>query len=135
MILLLLSKPSKHICLFEVAPVEGGFNCRRGKSPAVGRSNGGRHQASDEDHASFFSYRGRGRERSSFENTQCFYCQQYGHTIKFCRRKLKTRRRKNQASCTREKRRVRMILSFLHVVLKKLHMMKCDTSTVDVAII
>ena len=47
---------------------------------------------------------------------------------------LKMRRRKNQASCMRGKRRVRMILSFSPVMLKKLYMMKCGKSTVDVAI-
>ena len=84
-----------------------GFNRRRGKSPAIGRGDSGRHQASDEVHASSFSYRGRGRvrRRSSFENTQCFYYQKNGQTIKFIGRKLKMRRRKNQASCTSEKRR------------------------------
>ena len=55
--------------------------------------------------------------------------------LNFVGRKLETRRKKNQVLCTREKRRVRMILFFSHVMLNKLHMIKCGMSTMDVAII
>ena len=112
---------------------ERGFNRGRGKSLAVGRGDDGWHQASDEAHASFFSYRGRGR--SSFGNSQCFYCQKYGYTIKFCRKKIEYEKKKELSFMHEGEKRVRMILSFSHVVLKKLNMMKCCTSTVDVTII
>ena len=136
MILLLLSKYSKHICLFEVALKEGEaevLTMEEEKILIISRSDGERHQVSDEDHASSFSYKGRGRTSLGIPNI--FIGKNMVTPLNFAGGKLKMRRKKNQASSTREKRRVRMILSFSHVMSKKLHTMKCDTSTIDVAII
>ena len=56
LILLLLSKFQAHMSFQggSGGRRERGFNHGREKSPAVGRGDDGRHQASDEAHASFF---------------------------------------------------------------------------------
>ena len=78
------------------------FIREKGKSHVVGRSDGRRHQASDEAHASSFSYKGRGR---SFGNTQCFYCQKYGHTIKFYLKKIENEKKKESSFMSVEEKK------------------------------
>jgi len=84
---------------------ERDFKCERGKGLAIGRGDSERYQASDKAHASFFFSQRKRKRMIFFWDYPMFLLSKIWHNIKFCRKKLKMRRRKNQASCTSEKRR------------------------------
>ena len=71
------------------------FNREREKTLVVSRGDGGRHQASDEAHASSFPYRGRKEEDLLLGISNIFIVKNMATQLNFAGRKLKMRRRKN----------------------------------------
>ena len=82
---------------FDISPIDQAFQTHvsidRDKTKFSERRRGSNEEPIHEEHGESSS-RGRGRGRP-LSQVQCYHCQRYGHTIKFCRKKQAEERNNN----------------------------------------